>query len=95
MDVRDDKCRFAVVIQWGSGHIYFQSFHKTEEEAQLTANRQDIWRSNEWRTRSKGKKGAKPHVMVWERKSVGVQLIESKDSGEDEERAPEDAPPAA
>ena len=64
---------FAVVVQWGGGHIYFLSFHETGEEAQLAANRTEIRENNKHNSRRR--RGAKPSVMVWRKLSTGLQLV--------------------
>jgi hypothetical protein len=66
--VKADK--FAVVVQWGAGHIYFISFHGTEGKAQLAANAHAVVLS-----KRRKKRGAKPEVMVWHKLSTGVQFV--------------------
>ena len=66
--------RFATVVQWGGGHIYFNGFFETETEAQLAANKHAVYLSNAY----KKKRGAKPEVMVWEKKSAGPCFVELK-----------------
>jgi hypothetical protein len=70
---------FAVVMQWGGGHIYFMSFFDSEEKAHLYANSRELGCYNEWRTRPARKRGAKPHVSVWRKLSDGIQLVEAKE----------------
>lgn len=69
--MRADK--FAVVVQWGGGYIYFQGFHLSEIAAQLAANAHYIQLS-----KRRIKRGAQPTVMVWEKKSTGLQLVQGE-----------------
>lgn len=59
---------FAVVVQWGAGHIYFLSFYSVLEHAQKAADMHAKLLTG----RTHSKRGAKPAVMVWRRLTTGV-----------------------
>ena len=54
---------FIVVVQWGGGMTYISSTHKDYFEAKEVAKRKEEMLN----ASCKGKRGARPHVIVWRR----------------------------
>jgi hypothetical protein len=58
--------RFAISVQYGSGYHYFRSYHD-EDPTKLAEFEQELLNKAH---KARGNRGAKPHVMVWERKEA-------------------------
>lgn len=55
--------RFAVVVQWGQGMIYFNSFSDDEAEIKRIAEGHAAQLRKQ-----QGKRGAKPEITIWEKR---------------------------